>query len=251
MSVFESDTIVFHGTTKESRKKIRGFLQGYNDLFKKKFGKDEEVSIYVGGIPTLGFEMDWDLGDRFPEDEGYLIAGIRPFNKKAYDWGNSIAFLSIFLEQHLCTKITWHQYRAQGCPNCIYMNDSQEDADFSWKSLKFEPGKNGTPDDPDGEDGDFKTFEAFVDGIVKGEQEVEWEEGFSPKSNYAPPPKKTTRMTHRFYDSKQDKSVLAEVVRKVKFGSGERVRYAFKGIAKDGSEMTAFVPKEVWDKFKE
>ena len=182
MSVFESDTIVFHGTTQKSRKIIRGFLQGYNDLFKKHFGKDEETCIYVGGTPTLGFRLDWDLTPgRFPEDEGYLVVGLHPFDQTACDWGNSIAFLSIFLEQQLCTKITWHQYVAEGCTNYIYMNDSQEDAAFSWKSIKFEPGRDGAPNDPDEDDGDFEAFEAFVDGIVKGKEEIEWTDGFSPK----------------------------------------------------------------------
>ena len=74
-----------------------------------------------------------------------------------------------------------------------------------------------------------------MDGIVKGEQEIEWEEGFSPKSNYVAKTKKKptagnicdghgSRMTHRFYHPRQNKPVLAEVVRKVKFGSGERVQ---------------------------
>jgi len=57
-------------------------------------------------------------------------------------------------------------------------------------------------------------------------------------------------MKHSFYDVKTKKKVQAEVTKAVKFGKGTRVRYAFKALTKDGRNLTAFVKKEDWDKFK-
>ena len=57
-------------------------------------------------------------------------------------------------------------------------------------------------------------------------------------------------MKHSFYDVKTKKKVQAEVTKAVKFGKGTRTRYAFKALTKDGRNLTAFVSKEDWDKFK-
>ena len=55
-------------------------------------------------------------------------------------------------------------------------------------------------------------------------------------------------MKHAFYDVKAKKSVQAEVTAAVTYGSGTRIRYAFKAVTKDGRPLTAFVKKADWDK---
>ena len=57
-------------------------------------------------------------------------------------------------------------------------------------------------------------------------------------------------MKHSFYDVKLKKKVSADVVKAVKYGKGTATRYAFKALTKDGRNLTAFVKKEDWDKFK-
>ena len=57
-------------------------------------------------------------------------------------------------------------------------------------------------------------------------------------------------MKHSFYDVKAKKKVQAEVTAKVKYGKGTATRYAFKALTKDGRNLTAFVSKADWDKFK-
>ena len=57
-------------------------------------------------------------------------------------------------------------------------------------------------------------------------------------------------MKHNFYDVKEKKKVSAEVTDAVKFGKGNRTRYAFKGLTKDKRPLTVFVKKEDWEKFK-
>jgi hypothetical protein len=176
MGIYESDTIIFHGATEESMEKIRAFLQGYNDLFKTHFGEDnDEGNIYVGGIPTYGFELDRE-SDSFPRSEGFYVAGISPRWAKGWYWENAVGFLGVFLERKLCSKITWHRYWDQGEPNCIYMNESQESVPFSWKHYEFVPGENGVPSESSEEDED--AFDRFVDEIMKGERVVEWRQDF-------------------------------------------------------------------------
>ena len=57
-------------------------------------------------------------------------------------------------------------------------------------------------------------------------------------------------MKHSFYDVKLRKKVQADVVKAVKYGKGKATRYAFKALTKDGRNLTAFVKKDDWDKFK-
>ena len=57
-------------------------------------------------------------------------------------------------------------------------------------------------------------------------------------------------MKHSFYDVKTKKKVQAEVTKAVKYGKGTATRYAFKALTKDGRNLTAFVSKADWDKFK-
>jgi len=40
------------------------------------------------------------------------------------------------------------------------------------------------------------------------------------------------------------------VTKAVKYGKGTMTRYAFKALTKDGRNLTAFVSKADWDKFK-
>lgn len=178
MSIYESNTVIIHGVTSESRAIIHSFLQGYLDLFKKHFGEDTgEGNVYIGGIPTYGFDLDMDY-EPFPRDKGYYVVGISP--RWACQWENAPGFFGIFLEQKLCTKITWHQYWDQGEPNHIYMNDSTEDAPSSWKHYKFVPGENGVPEeyDEENEDDSGEAFNQYVNEVMKGERDVEWKDGF-------------------------------------------------------------------------
>ena len=55
-------------------------------------------------------------------------------------------------------------------------------------------------------------------------------------------------MKHAFYDVNMKKSVQAEVIAAVTYGSDTRIRYAFKAETKDGRPLTAFVKKADWDK---
>ena len=179
MSVFEANTIVFHGTTNESRKKIRRFLQDYNALFKNHFGEDDkDGNIYIGGIPTYGFMLENTESDSFPANKGYYVVGLPPRWDQGWYWENSIAFLSIFMEQKLCTKITWYQYKDQGIENIIYISNSQKNARGSWKHFKFVPGENGAPPECDEDGEDNEAFNQFVAEIMKGEREVDWKDGF-------------------------------------------------------------------------
>ncbi len=57
-------------------------------------------------------------------------------------------------------------------------------------------------------------------------------------------------MKHSFYDVKLRKKVQADVTKAVKYGKGKATRYAFKALTKDGRNLTAFVKKADWDKFK-
>ena len=180
MGIYESNTVIFHGVTEESRSKIHSFLQGYLDLFKNHFGEDkEEGNVYIGGIPTYAFDLDMDYGP-FPREEGYYVLGISPRWARARYWENAPGFFGIFLEQKLCSKITWHQYWDQGEPNHIYMNDSTENVPSSWKHYEFVPGENGVPAeyDEENEDDDGEAFNQFVNEVMKGEREVEWKDGF-------------------------------------------------------------------------
>ena len=180
MGIYESNTVIFHGVSAESRAKIHSFLQGYLDLFKKHFGEDQnEGNVYIGGIPICEFDLDRD-SDSFPREEGYYVMGISPRWAKAWYWENAPGFFGIFLEQELCTKITWYQYWDQGEPNRIYMNDSTEAVPSSWKHYEFVPGENGVPAeyDEENEDDDGEAFNQYVDEVMKGEREVEWKDGF-------------------------------------------------------------------------
>lgn len=178
MGIYESDTIIFHGATEESMGKIRAFLQGYNDLFKMHFGEDnDDGNIYIGGIPTYGFEIDRE-SDSFPRSEGFYVAGISPRWAKGWYWENAIGFLGVFLEQKLCSKITWYRYWDQGETNCIYMNETQDGVPFSWKYYEFVPGENGVPPEYNEDDEDDEEFNQFVNGIMKGERDVKWRQGF-------------------------------------------------------------------------
>jgi len=179
MSIYESNTVIFHGVTEESRKTIHSFLQGYLDLFQKHFGEDKmDGYIYIGGIPTYEFELDMDY-EPFPRDEGYYVMGISPRWAKARYWENNPGFVGIFLEQKLCSKITWHQYWDQGEPNRIYMNDSTENVPASWKYYEFVPGENGVPAEYDDEnEDDDEAFNQFVNEVMKGGREVKWKDGF-------------------------------------------------------------------------
>ena len=57
-------------------------------------------------------------------------------------------------------------------------------------------------------------------------------------------------MKHSFYDVKERKKVEADVTEKVVYGEKGKERYAFKGKTKDGRNLTAFVGKATYDKFK-
>jgi len=178
MSIFESNTVIFHGVTAESRAKIHSFLQGYLELFQKHFGEDrDEGNIYIGGIPTYAFDLDLDY-EPFPRDEGYYVMGISP--RWACHWGTNPGFVGIFLEQKLCTKITWHQYWDQGEPNRIYMNDSTENVPATWQYYEFVPGEDGVPAeyDEENEDDEGEAFNQYVNEVMRGEREVEWKDGF-------------------------------------------------------------------------
>ncbi len=55
-------------------------------------------------------------------------------------------------------------------------------------------------------------------------------------------------MKTTFYDVKLRKKVDAEVVEKVTYGKGTRIRYAFRAKTSDGRALTKFVNKEAWQK---
>lgn len=58
------------------------------------------------------------------------------------------------------------------------------------------------------------------------------------------------KMTHEFYDVKAKQKVTTEITAKTTYGEGTRVRYAVKGMTKDGRNLTAFVSKADYDKVK-
>ena len=58
------------------------------------------------------------------------------------------------------------------------------------------------------------------------------------------------KMTHEFYDVKAKQKVTTEITAKTTYGEGNRVRYAVKGLTKDGRNLTAFVSKADYDKVK-
>ena len=57
-------------------------------------------------------------------------------------------------------------------------------------------------------------------------------------------------MKHSFYDVKERTKVEADVTERVVYGEKGKERYAFKGKTKDGRNLTAFVGKATYDKFK-
>jgi len=54
-------------------------------------------------------------------------------------------------------------------------------------------------------------------------------------------------MKAEFYDVKNRCKIEAEVTAKVTYGSGNRIRYAFKAKTDDGRNLTRFVSKADWD----
>lgn len=54
-------------------------------------------------------------------------------------------------------------------------------------------------------------------------------------------------MTAEFYDVKLREKVVAEVTSKVTYGSGSKLRYAFKAKTSDGRNLTRFASKSDWD----
>ena len=57
-------------------------------------------------------------------------------------------------------------------------------------------------------------------------------------------------MKHKFYDVKTKQAVTTEVLDGATFTTAKRISYAFKGKTADGRSLTAFVSKDVFDKFK-
>ena len=58
------------------------------------------------------------------------------------------------------------------------------------------------------------------------------------------------KMTHEFYDVKAKQKVTTDITAKTTYGEGNRIRYAVKGLTKDGRNLTAFVSKADYDKVK-
>lgn len=178
MSMGEYDIVVFHGVTPESRETIHGFLQGYIKLFEA-LG---EEALYIGGIPLCRLGTDENdllapdpLSGAFPQNEGYFVIDISP--RWAVLWGTSMGFFSTFLEQGLCTKITWYQEWEEGMCH-ILMNDDTEDTPNSWQFCEFVIGEDGVPSKYDDEDEYAEEkYNRFVADIMKGEVDVEWKDG--------------------------------------------------------------------------
>lgn len=57
-------------------------------------------------------------------------------------------------------------------------------------------------------------------------------------------------MKAEFYDVKNRCKVEAEVIEKVTYGSGNRIRYAFRAKTDDGRNLTRFVSKADWEKWE-
>ncbi len=57
-------------------------------------------------------------------------------------------------------------------------------------------------------------------------------------------------MKHSFYDVKEKKKVEVDETEKVVYGEKGKERYAFKAKTQDGRNLTAFVSKVNYDKFK-
>lgn len=57
-------------------------------------------------------------------------------------------------------------------------------------------------------------------------------------------------MKHAFYDVKEKKKVETDVLEAVVYGDASRPRYAFRGKTADGRNLTAFVNKDTFNKFK-
>jgi len=55
-------------------------------------------------------------------------------------------------------------------------------------------------------------------------------------------------MKEVFFDVKLRKKIEAEVTEKVTYGTGNRIRYAFRAKTPDGRNLTKFVSKDNWDK---
>ena len=173
MSMGEYDIVVFHGVTQESREKIRRFLQGYIKLFEE-LGED---SLYIGGIPlyNLGTGDNDLLPGEFPQDDGYYVIDLSP--RWAVLWGTSMGFFTTFLEQGLCTKITWYQEWEEGM--ClVLMNEDTEDAPNSWQFCEFVMGEDGVPSKyADEDENSEERYDQYVAGIMKGKVDVEWKNG--------------------------------------------------------------------------
>lgn len=55
-------------------------------------------------------------------------------------------------------------------------------------------------------------------------------------------------MKEVFFDVKLRKKIEADVTEKVTYGTGNRIRYAFRAKTPDGRNLTKFVSKDNWDK---
>lgn len=56
-------------------------------------------------------------------------------------------------------------------------------------------------------------------------------------------------MKYKFYDVKEKKSLMAEVVEKKCYGEEGRKRYSLKAKTEDGRTLNTFVNKDTYDKF--
>lgn len=57
-------------------------------------------------------------------------------------------------------------------------------------------------------------------------------------------------MKHVFYDVKEKQKVEREISEAIVYGDANRPRYAFRAKTADGRNLTAFVSKETFEKFK-
>ena len=53
-------------------------------------------------------------------------------------------------------------------------------------------------------------------------------------------------MQAEFYDVKAREKVTTDVVQKVTYGKGGRLRYALRGQTSDGRNLTKFVSEDAW-----
>ena len=127
MSVSQSNMISLFYEDENSKKRIISFLDQYNQLYEKTFGKDH---LYLGGFP-----LDQMY---YYESEEVNVVYVYINGRRAWYWGVTPLCFSVFLESGICSKVVWNEFNDNGIIRLYQNKTSGEDAFYNWKAYAFD-----------------------------------------------------------------------------------------------------------------